>query len=226
MKKQFLFLALFFLWTMGSISAYGFQFKPKNTLRLPGIEEEILGWRLPTTASKWPFNKGAIWVNLGTSFGILGQNSLGSPKGFFPIQLAVDYSISPHFSVGPYIGYYKVTYKDSYNRIGFETKRISYIFGGRVLMHLTDVINNATGADINLMHWDLYAGLSAGIVYWNWKKNDKYVYENSIYSTTLYPSSGLVVGVKYLINPSIDIFAETGRGMFGLVSFGISGKIH
>jgi len=226
MKKPFqlFILSLFFLAT----TSFGHSFGVKSSFRLKplGTKEDILGWRLPTTGSRWPFNKGALWVNLGTSFGIFGLNASGSPKGFFPVQLAFDYSISPHFSLGPYAGFYRVTYKDSYNPVGFETKRTSYIFGARVLMHLTDVINNSTGADINLMHWDLYAGLSAGIVYWNWKKSDKYVYQNSIYSTTIYPSTGLIIGVKYLFNPSIDIFAETGRGMFGLVSFGLSAKIH
>ena len=206
------------------MSATHFRFKPKNNFALPGIDEEILGWRLPTTASKWPFNKGSIWVNVGTSIGVIGYDILGNRKGFFPLQMAVDYSISPHFSVGPYAGFYMVTYTDNYLGLNYESKLTSYIFGARVLMHTTDIINKETGADINLWHWDIYAGISAGFTYWNWNvENRSY---NSVYDRSLYPSGGLILGIKYLLSPNIDIYAETGKGVFGLISFGISGKIH
>lgn len=185
------------------------------------ITGDFLGLKLPSTGTKWPFPKGAIWVNAGTSIGYFGFPSYGNRRGFLPIEANVEYSFDPHWAVGPYLGFYSVRYADAWAGESYSSRLSRLVMGGRLTFHGTDVLNQELGADIDVKQWDIYASLSAGIVAQTWRVDSRFRGVRN-FDSYAYPTIGLILGAKYFISPTFAIHAETGKGTFGFLNFGVS----
>ena len=201
-------------------------FLRKSTPEKVLLYEDLFGISLPSTGAKWPFATNSIWFNINTSIGVIGYPSFGNAKAFWPLHLSGEYGITPHIAVGPYLGFYRISYRHNSDGVLYNSRLSSYSFGGRAIFHATDVINQFMGADIDVKEWDIYGGLSIGLVSRTWSVDDGFATARSEYNeSNIYPTAGLIIGAKYLITPVFGINAEIGKGTYGLISFGISGSL-
>jgi hypothetical protein len=223
-RKFIVNLSFIFLLSSLSCGAIGPQRK-EFRLRNSPFQEDLLGLSLPTTGGKWPFPEGALWFHFNTSLGIIGYPTFGTRRAFLPFQACLDYGITPHLSVGPYLGVYTIRITDNYKGEQYDSKLRSFIMGGRLTFHGTDVLNEHLGAHIDVKQWDIYSALSVGVVTRSWSVDDKYSDSRSDYGVSIYPSTSLILGARYFITPGFAIHAETGKGSFGFLSFGISARI-
>jgi hypothetical protein len=186
--------------------------------------ERIFGISLMQTGGGWPYDRGALWLNAGTSFRLIGFPFFGNTRVTPPLIIQVDYSYSPHLAAGPYLGYFRVTYSESGSAA--RTRFSSYQFGARWLFHGADYLNDLFGLGIDARQFDLYAGLAAGVdirtfSYETADKKDFIPDPDRRY----YPRVSLIFGVKYLLKQRIGIFAEAGRGTFGAFNAGACFKL-
>jgi len=186
-----------------------------------GIQGDFLGIRFPTTGSKWPFPTGSVWLHFSTSFILGGYPTFGTKSSFLPILGAAEISIDPHWAVGPYLGYYSINFSDSYLGESYSSNLKTFVFGGRITLHGADLLRKHMGADIDLKKWDIYGTLSAGMVVKNWAVESRFK-ETQNYDSSLFPSFGLMIGVKYFAYSTFAIHGEVGKGPFGFINFGIS----
>lgn len=185
------------------------------------VNGDFLGLKLPSTGTKWPFPTGAIWVNVGSSIGYFGFPSYGNRRGFLPIEGNIEYSFDPHWAVGPYLGFYSVRYADVWAGESYSSRLSRLVMGGRLTFHGTDVLNQELGADIDVKQWDIYASLTAGIVAQTWRVDSKFKGVRN-FDSYAYPTLGLILGAKYFVSPTFAVHAETGKGTFGFLNFGVS----
>ena len=190
----------------------------KSPITLTG---DFLGFTMPTIGSKWPFPKGSIWLHASTSIGSMSYPKFGTRTAFLPLLGAAEYSFDPYWAAGPYVGYYSVSYSDTYLGESFSSKLRSIVFGARLTFHATPLFKKYFGADLNLKKWDIYSTLSAGMVSNHWNGNER-IENSQNFETTTYPSVGFMVGAKYFAYSTVAVHGEFGKGPFGLFNFGIS----
>jgi hypothetical protein len=187
-------------------------------------DERIFGLSLIQTGGGWPYDRGALWLNAGTSFGLIGYPSFGKRSAPPPLLLSADYSYSSHMAIGPYLGYFRVTYTDFGEAA--QTRFASYQLGARWLFHGTDYLNDLFGFGLDIRQIDFYTGISAGldIRTFAYEQADKKTFIRDT-DGRVTPRLGLIFGVKYIVNQRIGIYAEAGRGTFGAFNFGASFKL-
>ena len=181
----------------------------------------ILGISLPGTGSKWPFPKGSVWLNFSTSLGISDKSSYGTRSSFLPISAAAEYSLEPHWAIGPYLGYQSITYSDSYLGETYSSKLRNLTLGARITFHGSDVINKYLGAGLDIKKWDIYSTFSAGLLSQTWNIETRFESARN-YEATWSPTFGFVLGAKYFVYQTLAIHGEFGKGNFGFLNFGIS----
>lgn len=218
MKYRWIFLLC--LWSLSNFA------EARKKSFNPPFQEDFLGMSFPNPGSKWPFSKGAVWLNISSSIGLIGYPSFGNRRAYLPLMISGDYSISDHIAVGPYLGFFRLRYDDSFNGTKYESRLTTYHIGARAILHATDILNAEMGAGIDARKWDLYGGLSAGFVSRVWTIDNEFKNARNDYSVSLYPSIGLIIGARYLVTDNFGIMAEVGKGSFGLISFGVSGKLN
>lgn len=188
-------------------------------------DERIFGWSLMKTGGGWPNDPGAVWVNVGTSFALLNYPSAHIQSSIMPISLSADYSFKPHFALGPYAGFNQITFSDW--GVGYRLRLRSIKLGGRLLFHGSDLLNDLFGFDMDIRVIDIYTGISAGIDRRTYTREDRgkdgFLLEDG---SSTSGQLGLLLGVRYLFRQRIGIFAEAGKGTFGIFNFGASFKIH
>lgn len=222
-------IVLLFLWLSfeSQTLARDFNLKPfQATLGnagFPAIHDDFLGLRLPKNGVKWPVRKGSLWLNLSTNRWLYAYPKFGSITGL-PILVSADHSFDDHWTIGAYGGYYSPTYNEPFGSDRYDSHLKSYVGGLRLSFHFADVFNKAFHEVLNLQRWDLYTSLSAGVVHYTWKVDNKYINHRDFTPVT-FPSVGLVAGVRFLIFPRLAVFGEIGKGVFGYVGFGLSAKI-
>jgi hypothetical protein len=190
----------------------------QNILVPPG---DFLGFSIPTVGSKWPFPKGSVWIHASTSLGSMSYPKFGTRSAFLPLIGAAEYSLDPYWAAGPYVGYYSVSYSDSYLGESYSAKLRSFVFGARLTFHGTALLRKYCGTDLDVKKWDIYSTASFGMVSNNWNVNERF--ENTQnYESMIYPSLGIMVGAKYFAYSTLAIHGELGKGPFGLINFGIS----
>jgi len=182
---------------------------------------DFLGFSMPTVGSKWPFPKGSVWLHTSTSIGSVSYPEFGTKSAFLPLLGAAEYSLDPYWAAGPYIGYYGVSYSDTYLGESYSSKLRSFVFGARLTFHATALLRKYCNADINVKKWDIYSTLSAGMVSNHWNGNER-IENSQNFETTTYPSLGFMVGAKYFAYSTFAVHGEFGKGPFGLINFGIS----
>jgi hypothetical protein len=190
----------------------------------PEYRERIFGINLIQTGGGWPYDAGALWLNAGTGFRPIGFPGFGNLRPNLPLLLSADYSYSPHLAAGPYLGYFRMTYYQP--GVANQTRFSSYQFGGRWIFHGTDYLNDLFGLGIDIRQFDIYTGISAGI------DIRSFAYEAagkkgfvSDQDRRIFPRAGLILGLKYLLKQRIGLFAEAGRGSFGVFHFGATFKL-
>lgn len=164
------------------------------------------------------YNKGDITANMGLSLGVIGYGYgyYSGASGFIPVVANAEYSINDIFAVGPYAGFYSRSYGNG------DFKFTSVSFGGRGTFHASNFLNDKLSWKINSEKLDLYGTLHIGVETTSWK------YRNDIlskyYSNATSFIFGPVVGARYMFTPQFGGFIELGRGAFGWMTFGVSGK--
>jgi hypothetical protein len=209
------------LFASGFCRAYSLEKK----LAFGPPDERIFGWSLMKTGGGWPNDPGAVWFNVGTSFALLNYPSANVQSRIMPISLSADYSLKPHFAFGPYAGFNQITFSDY--GVGYRLRLRSVKLGGRLLFHGSDLLNDLFGFDMDIRVIDIYAGISGGIDRRTYSKEergkDRFLLEEG---SSTSGQLGLLLGVRYLFRQRVGIFAEAGKGTFGLFNFGASFKIH
>lgn len=195
-----------------------------STVSSPGRGRDFLGINLPMLGNKWPFKKGALWINLSASKKYIIFPEFGSQKGLLPMQISADYSFDNHWAFGIYYGFFNSTYTDTYGSEAYDS-RITSNFGGiRLTFHFADVFNNTFGEVVNVKKWDFYSTAALGWYSFRWDVAPKYA-EQQDFSDGSFGSASLVLGAKWIPHPKIGVFLEAGKGTVGVISFGLSGKI-
>jgi hypothetical protein len=165
------------------------------------------------------YNKGDVTVNAGLSVGLIGYGFgyYGGASGFVPLYANVEFSITPQWSVGPYIGYYGRSYSDG------DLRFMALSFGGRGVFHASEFLNDKLNTSINEDKLDLYAAVHLGAEIVTWRYPDNIA--DGFYSNSTRIIVGPVIGIRYLFSPNFGAFLETGRGAFGIATLGITFKI-
>jgi hypothetical protein len=187
--------------------------------------DSFLGYSFPVTGTKWPFPTGSCRIGLQSGLGMIGFPSFGSRDAFLPLMVTADFSTSPHWAVGFYAGRYKATYTDEYLAEQFSSHLVSYAYGGRFTLHFADVLNRHFGAGIPVKLWDIYSTAHIGFMTRDWDVDSRFRDVRAEFDKTHYPSLGLVVGARYMAHPMVSLHAEVGKGPFGFIAFGLSGRI-
>ena len=172
--------------------------------------------------SQGVFKKGDISVNAGFGLGLIGYAYPAYGSSGFPLPLTanVEFGITNHIGLAPYLGYLS----RSYGSPGSMYKFSSFAFGGQANIHLSPIINNIFDQGINEDKVDYYARLIIGYESYSWN------YEGGTLNTGYYNDHGRVVfgpvlGVRYMLIKHFGVYAEGGRGVFGWLTLGVSLKL-
>ena len=182
----------------------------------------LVGLCMTTLTANAQYSKGDMLLNGGLSVGLIGYGGFGygsSTLGFPPLTVNLEYSLDERFAVGPYLGYFSRTYRSGSYRHGFSV----FGFGGRGTFHASSSLNEWFNWSIDEDKWDIYASAVLGfqVFSWNRDENDPFRgYSNSSGALVLGP----ILGARYFLNPSLGVFAETGRGALGAITLGVSAK--
>ncbi len=166
-----------------------------------------------------------ILINAGTSLGTYnwGLGNAYSRSGFsLPLLASVEFGVAEDISVGPWVGFHSQRY--NYNN-GYGTYKYSYTtltFGGKGTYHATNLINEEldAGIDDNI---DIYGSLYIGAIMRNEDIGDGLIVGGVGNSVGV--NVGAAVGLRYMFTPAIGVFAETGRGIMGWFTGGLSLKL-
>jgi hypothetical protein len=167
---------------------------------------------------KAQYQKGDLLINPNISFigygygyrGAYDNYSIGLPA----IAASVEYNITEDIAVGPYLGFQTRSY-----RTGTFKDRLTNIgVGGRCVYHASKLL------ELNDEQIDVYGGASIGINIFNWSSKDRAndYFDNRVGSGL---SAGVFVGGRYMFQPNLGVFAEFGRGSFGVLAVGVTLKL-
>ena len=162
------------------------------------------------------YEKGDVTVNGGFSFGLIGYGYgyYGGARGFLPVSVNLEYSVSEAFAIGPYVG----MYSRSYGAGDYRFRALS--FGARGTFHASEFLNDNLNMSINTEKVDVYGSVILGLESYRWKYAD-YIGEG-YYSNGSRVIFGPVLGIRYMFNPALGAFFEGGRGAFGYGTLGLT----
>jgi hypothetical protein len=185
---------------------------------------------LSSFSAQAQYAKGDITANAGISLGVIGYGAYsynyygGGYRGSIPLSASVEYSINDQFALGGYLGYYGRSYKYTWNGDNYRDRWSITSFGVRGSYHATPLLNDLLGASMDEEKWDIYASVLLGYEVWSWS----YGYEGSGFNRSNTGSGnldfGTIVGARYFFSPKFGAFAELGRGSYGLLTLGVTGK--
>lgn len=174
---------------------------------------------IPQQSKAQLYEKGDILVNAGISFGLIGYGGFGSGySGFVPLSASVEYSINDKFGVGVFSGFVSRKYSNLY-----DYRFTGLSFGAKGTFHATGVLNELLDSNMDEEKLDLYASLLLGVKTYNWKYDNEGI--DDLYNNSTEPLFGPTIGVRYMFNPKIGAYFETGRGTFGFAELGVSFKL-
>lgn len=168
------------------------------------------------------YEEGDKIANLGISLGYFGYGYFGDRTGFsIPINASLEYGITEEISVGPYIGYARWNY-EYFN--GLNDTEYSWTFvsaGARGSFHLTPLINEWGDGDIDEEKFDLYVSAILGLEFRSYKDDFG---GNDYYNNETVLRFGPNLGMRYLFTENFGFYVEGGRGTFGWLNFGVTGR--
>lgn len=187
--------------------------------------DNLLGYSFPVCGARWPFPSGSFRLGMQTGPAITGIPRFGRREAFLPLTVTGDCSLTPHMAAGFYAGYYRATYLDEYLAEAYSARLVAWISGIRFTLHFADVLNRHLGAEIPVKIWDIYSSASLGVRGLDWQVARRFSGVRADFGGGIRATSGLVLGARYMAHPRISLHAEVGKGLFGFVAFGLSGRI-
>jgi hypothetical protein len=173
------------------------------------------------------YAKGDITANAGISLGVFGYGAYGAFgsnfSGFLPLSVAVEYSITDDFALGGYAGYYSRSYKYTVGGDTYRNRWSTYSFGVRGSYHATPLLNDLLDTNIDEEKWDIYGTVLLGYDAYSYTWGDSQFRGDYNYGSGDI-DFGTVLGTRYFFNPKFGAFAELGRGTFGVLTLGVTGK--
>ncbi len=159
-----------------------------------------------------------VGISLGYySYGYLGTRSVGIP----PLSAYYELGVQDYITAGPFLGFARWSY--SY---ATAASRYSWTFvnvGARGSFHLTGLMNDILGMEINEEKIDWYITLLAGMEFRNYSSDTGWA--EGTYDNTSRFFIGPSTGVRYYFSDSFAVFAEGGYGALGALTFGVSIKL-
>ena len=145
-------------------------------------------------------------------YNIIGTRNLAIP----PFNAYYEFGVHEYVTIGPFIGIGRWDYLYVNNDFSWTY----YHLGARGSFHLTNIINEVLGGNIDEDKIDFYITVLSGleIRYFNNKISPEQ--DETNFSIFLGP----ITGVRYYLGNNFAIYAEGGRGALGVLSFGVSLK--
>lgn len=173
------------------------------------------------------YQQGDVLINGGLSLGLLGYGWGGYTRagGLPALTVNVEYSLDDRFAVGPYIGYFSRTYKQSWSGGSYKHGFSAFAFGARGTAHATDLINEWFDASIDENKLDIYGSAQLGYEIYTWNYDDDLNDDFYPKSSTGGINLGLILGARYNFNEQVGAYFEFGRGTFGLATLGASFRL-
>lgn len=171
----------------------------------------------PASDGDFLYRKGTLVFNAGVSVGLIGYGNYGygTGTGFLPVTLSGEYSLNNMIGVSAYFGFYG----KSYDYVGENLKYNVVTFGGRLVFHATELINEKLKARLP-ERLDLYATLILGYRNYSWSGSNGAVLPNNTGNVTFGPA----LGARYMLIKNLGAYVELGRGPFGVLGTGLSLK--
>jgi len=181
----------------------------------PAVSEQPAKAMAPASDGGYQFTKGTLVFNAGVSVGLIGYSGYGylDGTGFLPVTLSGEYSLNELIGVSGYLGFYGRSFG------GGAVKYSVVTFGGRFVFHATDLLNDKLKSRLP-ERLDLYATLILGYRIYSWSSNDG----TPIPSNTGNVTFGPALGARYMLIKNFGVYAELGRGPFGVFGTGLSLK--
>lgn len=160
---------------------------------------------------------GTVLFGAGLYLGYYGYDFLGTRSVSFPPMTAyLEYGFHEFITAGPFVGFGRWDYRYSSSDFAWSF----YHFGGRGSFHLTNLINEVLGSEIDASKIDLYLTVTTGIEIRNYSSATfPDLYDNS-WRIFLGPNFGF----RYYLTDNLGLYLEGGRGALGALSFGLSVK--
>ena len=169
----------------------------------------------PKLDEGYQFTKGTFVFNAGISAGLIGYPNYGyvGGTGFLPVTLSGEYSLNELIGVSAYFGFYGRSYDGGALKYNVTT------FGGRLVFHATDLLNDKLKIKLP-ERLDLYATLILGYRVYSWSTNNGTPLPSNTGNVTFGPA----IGARYMVIKNFGVYAELGRGPFGVLGTGLSVK--
>ncbi len=163
------------------------------------------------------FREGEISINPGLALGVIGYGYgyYGSAGFALPLIVSVGYGVTENISAGAYLGYMGRSYGPS----GFRDRLTVISFGAQGAFHASDFLNENLDVGIDADKWDLYAKVILGFETRIWTSEAG---TTSYYSNGYGLRLGPTLGARYFFQPNLGVYAEGGRGTYGLLTLGLS----
>lgn len=164
------------------------------------------------------FEEGDRTFTGGLSLGGYGYGYFGSrSSSFLPLLASLEFGVHRYFSLGPYLGYH--SYRYSYDWVGNSYHINYFTFGAKGGFHFTGLMNENLETEIPADKFDLYANLYLGLQI----RSDNYEGVGNL-DTGVHTNSGVTIGGRYMLNPTLGGFLELGYGAVGVFTFGVAVK--
>jgi hypothetical protein len=145
-------------------------------------------------------------------YGFFGTRSLSIP----PFNAYYELGVHEYVTLGPFAGMGKWEYR----YVNSDYTWTFYHLGARGSFHLSNIINEVLGADIDENKIDFYISILSGLEIRNFSSEAF----PDLYDNTIRIFIGPITGVRYYLGNNFAIYAEGGRGALGFLSFGVSLK--
>jgi len=143
-------------------------------------------------------------------YGFFGTRSLSIP----PFNAYYEFGVHEYVTLGPFAGMARWDYRWSNSDYTWTF----YHLGARGSFHLTNIINEVLGGDIDEDKIDWYVSVLSGLEIRNF---DSQTFPD-LYENRVRIFLGPITGVRYYLGNNFAIYAEGGRGALGVLSFGVS----
>jgi hypothetical protein len=172
-----------------------------------------------------PGYKGRDIIGTGVSLisyrhGYLGSRSVAFP----PLTVYLTRGFGENITAGPFLGYSRWNYRYTTTETAYNYYWSFTNAGARGSLHISSLLYDLFGANLDLRRTDWYISLLAWIEFRHYSAIDGPL--DDLYSNTFHFLAGPVAGVRYyLLGNTFAVYIEGGRGAFGILAFGVSLKL-
>lgn len=145
-------------------------------------------------------------------YGFYGTRSLVVP----PLNVYYELGVHEYITVGPFVGFGRWDYR----YVNYNYSWSFYHLGARGSFHLTTLINELLGNEIDAEKIDLYLTVMSGLEIRNYSST----YYSDLYDNSYRIFIGPSAGFRYYLSNNFALYVEGGRGALGALNFGVSVK--